>query len=211
MAERGESFFNPVTRTRMVFVDLPKDNGGRQIAIDWFVAPGERLAAARHYHAGPDGLVVERFNLLDGSAECTVGAVRRRAKAPHAFEVPCNTVHVHPANTGGGTLHVRQTVFLPEPDMSTLTRIEQFFETLMALSQQGRANRNGDIKNPLQAALTLHATLLDPTYLPVIPRGAQLAAFSGIAKLARLLRYRAHMIPVREGDAEAVYDGRKQT
>lgn len=202
MAERGESFFNPVTKTRMVFVDLPEDNGGRQIAIDWFVAPGERLAAARHYHAGPDRLVVERFDVLDGSAECTIGEVKRRAKAPHAFDVPCNSVHIHPANIGGGTLHVRQTVFLPEPDMTTLTRIEQFFETLMALSQQGKANRNGDIKNPLQGALTLHATLLDPTYLPVMPRGVQVAAFGAVARLAKLLGYRAHIVPTKEDSDE---------
>jgi hypothetical protein len=73
MAVRGDSYFNPASRTRLVFVELPEDNGGRGLVMDWFVAPGEWLVGAAHIHAGPDGLVVERFDLTAGSAACRIG------------------------------------------------------------------------------------------------------------------------------------------
>jgi quercetin dioxygenase-like cupin family protein len=200
MAERGDAFYNPVTKTRVVFVTVPEDNGGREMVIDWFVPPGEMLPAARHYHAGPDNVIVERFEILAGTATCWVGKDKRTVSAPGLVEIPFNVVHVHPRNVGRDMMHVRQTPWaVSEPNLALLTRIERYFETLIALSQQGKANRKGDFINPLQAALTIEETLLDPSFLPVMPRNAQKALFGSMAGLARRLGFQACHRPRKEG------------
>jgi mannose-6-phosphate isomerase-like protein (cupin superfamily) len=195
MARKGDELFNPVTKTRVVFVEVPADNDGRELAVDWHVPPGETLPVAPHYHAGPTGGVAETFTFISGSATMKVGGRKLTISAPSTIEVRFNEVHTHPANAGDGELHVRQsgTRDLPEPEM--LGRVEQFLETLVALSQQGKVNRKGDITNPLQAALTINDLLLAPTFLPILPRGFQKAAFGALARIARRGGYRAYHRP----------------
>jgi hypothetical protein len=198
MAQAGDSFYNPVAKTRMVFTTLPRDNGGTEIAIDWFVAPGERLAAANHYHAGPAGAVVERFDIFEGSCDYTLDGVASTATGPAFFEVRAGMPHIHPRNTGARTLHVRQTVAPPQPDMKTLIRLEMFFETLMALSQQGKANRDGDISNSLQSALTIYELLLDPTWVAGKSEKTQRWVMSTAAQLARGFGFKAFIAAEKE-------------
>jgi len=204
MAERGDAFYNPVTKTRVVFLTVPADNGGREMVIDWYVPPGEMLPAAKHYHGGPANAIVERFEILSGTTTCWVGADKRTVSAPGVIEIPFNVVHIHPRNVGSDMLHVRQSPWVaPEPNLVLLTRIERYFETLIALSQKGKVNRKGDFINPLQAALTIHETLLDPSFLPVIPQNVQKALFGSMARLARRLGYQACYRPEKEGQAPA--------
>jgi hypothetical protein len=195
MASAGDAFYNPTTHTRIVFVQVPADTGGASMVVDWYVPPGERLPAARHYHAGPDGVPVERFEVLHGVAGCRVGRAVHSLGAGDRVDIPFNVTHVHPWNVSDTLLHVRQSSFLPEPDLKVLTGVERFFETLVALSQQGKATRRGDIRNPLQSALTLHETLIDPTFLPVIPRGVQKRVFARLAAIARRRGYRGVIAP----------------
>lgn len=151
MANVGDTYFNPVTRTKLIFTSTANSSGGRELAIEWFVPPGERLAAAAHAHAGPDGFDIEHLDLIAGSASCRIGRTELSAVAPHTFVIPANTLHVHPWNTGMTTLHVRQRSTPPVPEPAPILEgVERIFETLTALSQQGRANRKGDIPNPLQ-------------------------------------------------------------
>lgn len=195
MAQRGSELFNPVTRTRIVFVAVPADNGGCELTVDWFVPPGEMLPAAPHYHVGPSGGVAERFEVISGVATCRVGRDVVKTVAPGVIEIAFNQVHTHPINAAASELHVRQVGQRHVPEPEIFARVERFFETLIALSQQGKANAKGDIKNPLQAALTVNDLLLDPTFLPVLPRGIQRLAFKSAAALARQMGYRAYHKP----------------
>ena len=47
MANVSDTYFNPVTRTKLVFVGTAASSGGRELAIEWFVPPGERLQPPR--------------------------------------------------------------------------------------------------------------------------------------------------------------------
>jgi mannose-6-phosphate isomerase-like protein (cupin superfamily) len=195
MARRGDELFNPATRTRIVFLSVPADNGGRELTVDWFVPPGETLPAAAHYHAGPPGEVAERFEVIAGTASLKVGGRTVKLTAPDGVDIGFNQLHTHPANTGDSELHVRQIGLRETPEPEMFDRIERFFETLIALSQQGKANRKGDITNPLQEALTVNDLLLDPTFLPAAPKGFQRFVFASVAALARRLGYRAYHSP----------------
>ena len=88
MAKPGDTYFNPVTQTKLVFVTTGASSGGRELAMDWFVPPGERLAAAAHCHAGPEGFGIEHFDLLEGSAACRIGRKEQTAKRPAYFHDP---------------------------------------------------------------------------------------------------------------------------
>lgn len=195
MARKGDELFNPVTRTRVVFVEIPADNGGRELAVDWYVPPGEMLPAAPHYHAGPSTGVAETFMIVKGTAALKVGRKKLIVSAPGAIDIGFNQVHTHPTNAGSDELHVRQLGVRAEPEPEMLGRVERFLETLVALSQQGKANRRGDITNPLQAALTINDLLLDPTFLPILPRGFQTSMFNLLARMARRRGYQAYHKP----------------
>lgn len=195
MANVGDTYFNPVTRTKLVFSATAASSDGHELAMEWFVPPGERLAAAAHCHAGPEGFGIEHFDLLEGSAACRIGREELSAKAPHTFTIPTCTSHVHPWNTGTTMMLVRQRITPPSPEMAILEGVERFFETLTALSQQGRANRKGDIRNPLQGALVLTDGLLPVTYLAGIPVGVQTHLLNGLASLGRYLGFQAHIMP----------------
>jgi hypothetical protein len=196
MARQGDDLFNPVTKTRVVFVAVPADNGGRELAVDWYVPPGEMLPAAPHYHAGQGGGIAETFTVIAGTAALKVGGRKLTVSAPGAVDIGFNQIHTHPANVGSDELHVRQTGTRVDPEPEMLGRVEQFLETLVALSQQGKVNRRGDIKNPLQAGLTIHELLLDPTFLPVLPRKFQTFAFGLLARMARRRGYAAYHKPL---------------
>ena len=195
MAARDDAFYNPVTRTLVVFTVVPGDNGGREIAVNWHVPPGEKLPASAHVHVGPLGVVAERFEILAGRCRARVGERTEEKRAPDIFEVPYNVEHVHPENTGEEGLHVRQHAVLDPPDLKTLTRLEKFFETFVALSQQGGVDRDGNIKDKLQAALTTTEFLLDPTYVTSMPRWLQKPLLGAAAEIARLRGYKAYHKP----------------
>ncbi len=196
--EQGDSYFNPVNNTRLVFTELPKDNGGVRLVMDWFAGPGETLPNTRHYHAGPADFASERFDLIAGSAVYWIGDSEHRADAPHSFDVRCNTIHVHPRNVGSGEMHVRQTVTTHQPDLHNLQRAQHFFETLVALGQQGRTDRECNFTDRLQSALTVRETLLDPTWLAGQSQALQRATIGLGATLALTLGYKARHLPVKE-------------
>lgn len=197
MSERGDSYLFP-GGMRLVFVELPQDNGGARLVMDWFVPAGAALVQTNHVHAGPAGAVVERFELMAGSAECRIAGRTHRAEAPHVFDIPSEAAHVHPRNIGPGEMLVRQSVLPPEPDLRVTSGGLRFFETTAALAQRGKLNRKGEIADPLQSLLTLNDTLMDPTWLPGLPRPLQRALFRGGAALARMLGYQAHLVPAKE-------------
>lgn len=195
MLAGGEELWNPVTRTRVVFVRTPAETGGRELVIDWIVPPGERLVAKAHVHPGPEGLMAERFAVLAGTAGYRVGWRRGRGTPPHAWEVPCNVSHVHPWNAGRDPLHVRQSIRPPDPDPELLGDVQAYFETLVALSQQGRAGRKGQIHGVLQNALTLYELLLPGTYLARVPWWLQRALLGALADIARRCGMSAYVPP----------------
>ena len=94
-------------------------------------------------------------------------------------------------------MRVRQRITPPTPEIVILEGVERFFETLTALSQQGRANRKGDIPNPLQGCLRRPTGFCPVTYVAGIPLGVQTRLLNGLAGLGRRLGHQAHIVPER--------------
>lgn len=192
-AQPGDVVHDPATGTTLEFVETSASTGARRLVIEWTLPPDRGTGSLAHRHP----TVAERWDVLEGRARYRLGRARPVADAPHSWVVPVNTSHVHPSNAGDRELRVRQTIETPEPDQ-LLVGVERYFETLFALAQQGRTDAKGDIRDPLQAALTIREFLMPGSYLSGPPRWLQDALFGAAAALARLRGRTAYHAPERQ-------------
>ncbi|HMQ57341.1 MAG TPA: cupin domain-containing protein [Rhizobiaceae bacterium] len=195
MAALDAELWNPVSRTRAVFTMPAKEGQGRLLEVDWFVAPGERLPSGKHVHEGPQGFIGERFTVFAGQCTMVVGEKRIDAATGDVVEVPVNTTHVHPWNTGASELHVRQSITPDKPNLALTSGVEKFFESLVGFSQTGKADRDGNISSILQQALTINTFLMPWTYPAGIPALVRTPAFAVMAALARLTGLKPYCAP----------------
>ncbi len=165
----------------MEVVRAAEASGDRAIELLWHVPAGSRLVALPHVHPGAD----EHFAIVAGTARHWLGRRRLLARAGDAWTVPAGTAHVHPGNAGQDPLVVRQWIALDAPDPALLRGVERYFETVSALAAQGRVDRFGRIKDPLQEAVTLTETLVPGTWFAGVPIPAQRALLDRLAALGR--------------------------
>ena len=163
------------------FIRTTAASSPEAMEIEWEMPPGGRLVAIPHRH--PDG--PEDWRVVSGSARYRLGLRSLTARAPEGWTVPANTAHVHPANAGDEPLVVRQ-IIAPDPPMPELTAgVERYFETVFALAQQGKVDRFGRIRDPLQDMLAISENLVPGSYIAWIPIPVQRAVLSRAARLAR--------------------------
>ena len=189
--QAGQAVFNPVSGERTTFVRTAASTDGHALELLWRVPVGSRMAALPHKH--PDD--AEEFELLEGTAEYRVGGKRETKEAPHRFTVPANTSHVHPKNVGEDELVLRQWIEVDEPRHATLAGIQAYFETGVALAHEGKINRIGLIRNPLQFAITVSACLMPDSVLTFPPAAVQVPPTKGMATLAKRLGMQAYHAP----------------
>ena len=142
MAKAGDELVNPVTGLRTVFRKTAQETSGELLQVDWIGSPG--------WSTGPDHVhprQEERFEVLSGrlglradGIECVHGVgdvIVVLAGSPHAVR-----------NAGDDEVHVLV-------DFEPALRTERAFETLVGLARDGKTNRAGAPKNPLQLVLIL--------------------------------------------------------
>ncbi|HKP88628.1 MAG TPA: hypothetical protein VJT75_01520 [Thermoleophilaceae bacterium] len=188
MPHAGQELVDDARGLRLVYRATPADTDGRRIELDWYVRPGALTAGRPHEHAAG---AVESWEILAGEAVYRVGKDEQRAGAPHRWTIPTDTSHIHPSNVGDGELHVRQTI-TTETEAEALEGVGRYFETLFALSAEGKVKPDGDIRDPLQQVLTIHELLMPGSWLAGPPRWLQRALFVPLAALARATGRRAY-------------------
>src|SRR5207237_10518760 len=104
-----------------------------------------------------------------------------------------HTPDAHPWNPGQDELHVRQTITVEDPTTDIPDGVARYFETLFALSARGGVDDKGDIRDPLQSAVTIHELLMPGTWLAGPPRWAQSALFAALAAIGRLAGRKAYI------------------
>ena len=97
---------------------------------------------------------------------------------------PAGSVHTV-WNAGGEEEEVHSLV-----DFRPALRTESVFETVTGLAQDGKTNKAGVPKNPLRLALIMH-DYEDEVYFAQPPLFVQRVIFGVLAKVGRLLGYRA--------------------
>ena len=181
MPHAGLELTDEARGLRLVYRATPWETDGRRLEMDWYAPPGAMTVGRPHEHP-PGGQ--ETWELIAGEAGYSVGKREQRALAPHSWAIPPDTAHVHPWNAGGEEMHVRQTI-VTDDHREVIEGVARYFETLFALSAEGKVDAKGDITDQLQSAVTINELLLGGTWLAGPPRWAQRSLFATLAAIGR--------------------------
>jgi quercetin dioxygenase-like cupin family protein len=177
MAKAGDELLNPVTGLRTVFRKTTQETGGQLLQVDWIGDPG--------WTTGPDHVhprQEERFEVLSGKLGLRVEGVERFHGAGEVIVAPAGSAHAA-WNASSDEVHVLV-------DFRPALRTETAFETLAGLARDGKTNRAGAPKNPLQLALILREFEKE-IYFVRPPLAIQRVILGALAFIGRLLGYRA--------------------
>jgi len=140
MAFTGQTLVNPASGERITFRTTAAETNGALLAIDLELPEGGRVPGGRHIHP----LQEERFEVIRGVMRFRMRRDRITAGPGKVVVVPPGLPHDF-ANAGDETALVRV-------DIRPALRMEQLFETAVALAEQGRTMLGG-IPRPLELAL----------------------------------------------------------
>jgi mannose-6-phosphate isomerase-like protein (cupin superfamily) len=130
MAVSRQVLDNPVSGERITFRKTAADTDGELLAIDLELSPDGHVPGA-HVHPAQE----ERFEVVKGTMTFRKGLRIITASAGDTVVVPAGTVHRF-ENGGNTPAHVRVEV---RPAL----RMEELFETAVALARDGRTTAGG--------------------------------------------------------------------
>lgn len=180
--QSGDVLHNPTTGTAVTLIELTPDG----FLIEQRVAPGYTDSILNHLHQS----WTETFEILSGQAHYNVGGTEHSAEAGHQFSVQPGQTHIHPWNTGDSELVVRQRSIFNPPDPTAAVDTFLGFSTLFGLATDGKTNRAGIPRNPLQTLVILNFFRQHGGYLAGLPTGLQDVLMGGGAALGRAFGYR---------------------
>jgi quercetin dioxygenase-like cupin family protein len=170
MAYAGQRIENPVSGEAITFRTTAADSDGELLAIDLELAPDGRVPGM-HVHPAQE----ERFEVVSGRMRFQLGHRRVIAEAGDVVVVPAGKAHKF-ANAGDEVAHVHVEV---RPAL----KMEQLFETAVALAEEGRTLRSG-MPRPLDLSLFVRA-FRDEVRGPFSPGWVQRASLAPLAWIAR--------------------------
>jgi quercetin dioxygenase-like cupin family protein len=170
MASSGQVLDNPITGERITFRKTAADTGGELLAIDLELSPFGHVPGA-HVHPTQE----ERFEVVKGTVKFRRGLRIITAGAGDTIVVPAGTVHRF-ENAANTSACVRVEV---RPAM----RMEQLFETAVAIAREGRTTTRG-MPHPLDLALFMLEFEAE-VKVPFVPANVIRAAMAPLAWLAR--------------------------
>jgi quercetin dioxygenase-like cupin family protein len=169
MAYAGQQLDNPVTGERIVFRKTAADTNGEYVEIDLVLAP-DGAVPGTHVHPKQE----ERFEVVSGKMKFRLGLKKIVAGPGEVVVVPAGAVHNF-ANAGDEAAHVRVT-------MTPALKMEELFETSVALAKAGRVNRRG-MPKPLDLALFVDR-FADEARAPFPPAAVVKALFAPLRYIA---------------------------
>ena len=170
MAYAGQTLENPVTGERITFRKTAADTGGEYCEIDLALSP-DGAVPGTHVHPKQE----ERFEVISGTMRFRLGLKKIVAGPGEVVVVPAGAVHNF-ANAGEDTAHVRVT-------MTPALKMEELFETTVALAMDGRVNRHG-MPKPLDLALFVEQ-FQDVARAPFPPHPVVMALMAPLRAIAK--------------------------
>ena len=140
MAYPGQTLENPASGERITFRHTAAETNGELVAVDVELPQGARVPGGLHSHP----LQQERFEVVKGTMRFSLGRERIVAGPGTVVVVPPGIPHDF-ANAGDDNALVRV-------EIRPALKMEQLFETAVALAEEGRTMMKG-IPKPLDLAL----------------------------------------------------------
>jgi mannose-6-phosphate isomerase-like protein (cupin superfamily) len=134
---------NPVTKERLVWRQTAASTEGAFAEFDLFLGRGAAVGAV-HVHPSQR----EDFRVVRGEIELRVERSAERLTAGAERSLPAGTPHGW-SQVGPDEAHVVVR-------LTPALRSEDFFETFCGLAGEGKANKRGLPRNPLQLAVLAH-------------------------------------------------------
>jgi quercetin dioxygenase-like cupin family protein len=171
MAITGQTLVNPASGERITFRTTSDDSKGELVAIELELPPGGRVPGPLHLHP----LQEERFEVVRGTIRFRIGRERVIAGSDEVVVVLPGVPHDF-ANAGDESSLVRV-------EIRPALKMEQLFETAVALAEQGRTMLGG-IPKPLELALFTRefAQEVQAAFPPVWLQRLSLAPLAWLAK-----------------------------
>jgi mannose-6-phosphate isomerase-like protein (cupin superfamily) len=140
MAYAGQELVNRASGERITFRKTSAETNGELVAIDLELPAGGRVPGGLHIHPVQE----ERFEVVEGAMRFRMGGRRVVAGPGDVVVVPPGMPHDF-ANGG-------DTEALVRVEVRPALKMEELFETAVALAEQGRTMLGG-IPRPLDLAL----------------------------------------------------------
>ncbi len=170
MAFSGQVLDNPISGERFTFRKTAADTDGELLVFDLELSPDGRVPGT-HVHP----IQEERFKVVRGTMKFRRGLRTITARSGDTVVVPPGMVHRF-ENAGNAPAHVRVEV---QPAL----RMEELFETAVALAGEGRTTAGGT-PHPLDLALFMREFDAE-VRAPFLPAAVVRAAMGPLAWLAR--------------------------
>jgi mannose-6-phosphate isomerase-like protein (cupin superfamily) len=180
MAHAGQVLENPVSGERIHFRKTAADTGGELLAIDLELSP-DGHAPGLHVHP----IQEERFEVIEGRMRFRKGLRTAIAEPGDVVVVPPGTPHAF-ENAGPGEA-------LARVEIRPALRMEDLFETAVALAREGRTTRRG-LPRPLDLALFV-SEFRDEVRGAFPPVWIQRATLAPLAWIARRRGHAARYAP----------------
>lgn len=170
MAFPGQVLENPLSGERFTFIKTAAETDGELLVVDLELSPDGQVPGA-HVHPWQE----ERFEVMQGTMKFRKGLRTVTARAGDRVLVPKGTVHRF-ENSGDSPARVRVEV-------SPALRMEELFETSVALAREGRTMPNG-MPYPLDLVLFMREFVAE-VGAPFAPAPLVRMVMSPLAWLAR--------------------------
>jgi quercetin dioxygenase-like cupin family protein len=173
MARTGQRIYNRVTGQAVVFHKTAADTGGKFLRVELQAPAG--LQVPLHVHREQE----ERFEVLEGRVHIRIGRQVIVCGPGDTAVCPPDTPHRY-WNEGPKPVHL-MSEFEPALDAETL------YETLFGLGSDGKVDKVGIPRNPLQTAVLIDGFRREFFYLAYLPVALQRAFAAPLARIGRRL------------------------
>lgn len=182
MIRPGSETIDPVSKTRLTLIA----SDDKSFVVEAHCPPGAAPWVLEHIHTG----WAETFEVVSGTGAYKLSGTEHPIAEGQTVELPAHEKHVHPWNTGDGELVYRQTSTFDTPSPSAAQDVIGVFFTIHGLAREGKINKRGLPKNPLQFGATLRTLTKHGGYDAAVPILAQNLLAATLGKVAELAGYR---------------------
>jgi mannose-6-phosphate isomerase-like protein (cupin superfamily) len=187
MIRAGFVIENPITQTRIHVIESDAETAGNGWLLEVTCVPSASPDVVEHLHK----TWTETFEICSGSAHYSVQGIQKTASAGESFTVQPGQRHVHPWNAGDKPLVYTQRNVFASPSAEAVQDTLGVFATNAVLAREGKLDKRGIAKNPLQLAATLRTLNKHGGYVTEVPAEVQDAVGATLGRLAEAMGYRA--------------------
>lgn len=185
MIRTGFVIENPITKSRTTVVESDAETSGMGWLLEVTCPPKAGPDIAEHVHM----TWTETFEILKGTAYYSVEGIQGTAQAGDSFTVLPKQLHIHPWNAGDSEMVFRQRSDFGTAAPNAVPEVLGVFATIADLARQGKVDRRGLPKNPLQLAATLRTLTKYGGYDASIPFGLQRLIAGTLGRVAEWAGY----------------------